>query len=149
VITKEELTEGRDISFKDEYTDQIDDNLDDLLVRINKIRNAYSKPMRVSSGWRPASINGMIKGAAPKSNHIIGCAVDIFDGSGELMKWCLANLDVIADAGLYLEDFRWTPNWIHFQSIRPKSGKRLFIPSSALALAPTKWDGQYPSKYDK
>lgn len=148
MITKDELLQGRNETFKDEYTDAIDDNIDNLLVAINKIRTAYGKPMRVTSGWRPASINGMIKGAAPKSNHIIGCAVDISDGNGELMKWCLQNLQVIADAGLYLEDFRWTPTWTHFQTVKPKSGKRIFVPSSALPLAPTRWDGKYDSKFD-
>lgn len=147
-ITKDELLQGRNETFKDEYTDAIDDNIDNLLVAINKVRAAYGKPMRVTSGWRPASINGMIKGAAPKSNHIIGCAVDIYDGNGELMKWCLQNLQVIADAGLYLEDFRWTVNWTHFQTVKSKSGKRIFVPSSALPIAPTRWDGKYDSKFD-
>lgn len=94
-------------------------------------------------------MNSMVKGASPKSNHIIGCAVDISDGSGDLMRWCLANLDVVADAGLYMEDFRWTPTWCHFQSSKPKSGKRIFVPSDALPLAPNRWDGKYDKKWDR
>jgi hypothetical protein len=149
LITKEELLQGRDEMFKDEYTEQISDNLDELLVRINKIRAAYGKPMRCSSGWRPASINGMVKGASQNSNHIIGAAVDISDGSGDLMRWCLANLKIIADAGLYMEDFRYTPTWVHFSYIKPKSGKRIFIPSAALPPAPNRWNGAYDKAYDK
>jgi len=149
MITKDELLQGRDEDYKDEYTDAISDNLDDLLIRINKVRAAYGKPMQVSSGWRPASINGMIKGAAPKSNHITGHAVDIRDGSGTLRDWCLNNLDTITKAGLYLEDFRYTNGWVHFQSVRPKSGKRIFVPSASLPPHPDAWNGKYDSKFDK
>ncbi|MEZ0209241.1 MAG: D-Ala-D-Ala carboxypeptidase family metallohydrolase [Candidatus Paceibacterota bacterium] len=148
MITKDELLAGRDETFKDEYTQQISDNLDVLLQKINVIRSAYGKPMKVTSGWRPASINGMIKGAAPKSNHITGHAVDIFDSSGALWNWCLQNLDLLKATGLYLEDRRWTPTWVHFQTIRPSSKKRIFIPSSALPLAPNAWEGKYNSTYD-
>jgi hypothetical protein len=149
MISKDELLQGRDETFKDEYTEQISDNLDSLLVKMNKVREAYGKPMKISSGWRPASINGMIKGAAPRSNHMTGDACDVFDGNGAVMKWCLDNLKLLTDLGLYLEDFRYTPNWVHFQQIRPKSGKRIFIPSEALPPAPDKWDRKYDSKYDK
>jgi hypothetical protein len=148
MITKDELLQGRDETFKDEYTDAISDNLDILLQKINVIRAAYAKPMRVTSGWRPASINGMIKGAAPKSNHMIGCAVDISDSTGALWQWCLDNLDLLKATGLYLEDRRWTPTWIHFQTVRPNSKKRIFRPSEALPTAPNLWDGKYNSKYD-
>ena len=149
MISKDELLQGRDETFKDEYTQQISDNLDDLLEAMNKVRAAYGKPMKVTSGWRPASINGMVKGAAPKSNHMVGLACDIFDGNGDLMRWVLNNLKMMSDLGLYLEDFRWTPNWVHFQCVPPKSRKRIFVPSEALALAPTKWDGHYDTKWDK
>ena len=74
MISKSELLAGRDVTFAAEYTDQISDNLDILLQKINVVRTAYGKPMKVTSGWRPASINGMIKGAAPRSNHTIGAA---------------------------------------------------------------------------
>lgn len=149
MIAKSEILQGRDKTFSDEYTDDVSNNIDVLLQKINVVRAAYAKPMKVTSGWRPASINGMIKGAAPKSNHIIGCAIDIADADGALMNWCLANLDLLCATGLYLEDFRYTPNWIHFQSIAPKSKKRIFVPSEALPPAPARWNGRYDSKWDK
>jgi hypothetical protein len=148
MITKSELLQGRDKTFADEYTEQISENLDVGLQKLNVIRAAYNAIMRVTSGWRPASINSMIKGAAPKSNHTFGLAVDIYDPDGKFWNWCLANLDLLKALGIYLEDRRWTPTWIHLQWIAPKSRKRIFTPSSALPLAPTLWDGKYDSKYD-
>ena len=148
MLTKAELLQGRDKTFADEYTEQISENLDVLLQKMNVVRSAYGKPMKVSSGWRPTSINGMIKGASPKSNHMIGCAVDISDPDGALMDWCLQNLDLLKALELHLEDFRYTPTWVHFQTVQPKSKKRIFIPSEALPPAPNRWSGKYNSKYD-
>jgi hypothetical protein len=149
MLSKDELLQGRDETYKDEYTQAISDNLDDLLEVLNQVRAAYGKPLKVVSGWRPASINGMTKGASPKSNHMTGHACDFSDGSGEFFKWCVANLELLAKLGLYLEDKRWTPTWTHVQNIPPKSRKRIYVPSEALALAPNIWDGKYDSKWDK
>lgn len=149
MISKDELLRGRDKSFPDEFTQQISDNLDELLLILNKVRAAYGNPMKVTSGWRPSSINSMVKGAAPKSNHCTGNACDFLDTDGKLMEWCLTNLQLLTDLGIYLEDFRWTPNWVHMQNLPPKSRKRIFIPSESLAPAPKRWSGSYSSTFDK
>jgi hypothetical protein len=148
MITKRELLMDRDKSFPKEYTSEVSNNLDKLLVAINIVRAAYGKPMRVTSGWRPAGVNSII-GGANRSNHMLGLAVDIADPNGELAKWLLNNLDVVSKAGLYLEDFRWTKGWVHFQIVAPKSGKRIFIPSTAPATQPNVWDGKYDPAFDK
>lgn len=149
MISKAELLDGRDKQYAKDYTQEISDNLDLLLVVINQVRAAYGKPMTVSSGWRPPSINAATPGAAKKSTHMVGNAVDIKDPDGSLMKWVLANLDLMQKLGIYLEDFRWTPDWVHFQRVPPASGKRIFVPSTAPAKAPKRWDGKYDAKYDK
>lgn len=138
----------RDKSFPKEYTQEVSDNLDKLLIAINVIRTAYAKPMRVTSGWRPSSVNGGV-GGAKRSNHMLGLAVDIADPDGTLAKWLLNNLVVVQKAGLYLEDFRWTKGWVHFQLVAPKSGRRIFIPSTAPATQPNVWDGKYDPSFDK
>lgn len=147
-ITKAELLKGRDKQYALEYTQQISDNLDQLLMAINKIRDAYGKPMIVNSGWRPPEINAATPGAATHSKHIEGLAVDIADPDGKLMEWVLANLDIEQELNLFNEDFRWTPNWVHFQLGAPKSGKRIFVPSTAPATSPNRWNGQYDEKYN-
>lgn len=152
-ITKDELLMGRDKAYPKEYTKEISDNLDQLLIAINQIRQAYNTPMKVSSGWRPAAINGAIAGAAKRSNHMLGLAVDISDRDGKLRSWVLANLDLMQKLGVYIEDFRWTSTWVHFQVVAPKSKKRIFIPYADVTknpmTAPNAWGGTYDSKYDK
>jgi hypothetical protein len=147
-ITKDELLKGRDKQYATEYSQQISDNLDKLLVPINKLRDAWGKPMIVTSGWRPPEINDSTPGAAAKSKHMYGLAVDIQDSDGSLMKWTLENLELMKELGLYMEDFRWTYNWCHYQLGAPGSGKRIFVPSSARPSSPDKWDGKYDSQYD-
>lgn len=148
MITKAELLMGRDKTHADEYTQEISDNLDILLEKINKVREAYGKPMTVNSGWRPAGINAATPGAAKSSKHCLGLAVDIADPSGEVFEWCLNNLQLLESLDLFLEDKRWTESWTHFGVGAPKSGKRIFVPSSAPASAPDAWDGTYDHKFD-
>lgn len=102
-------------------------SMEDLLRRMDKIRAAWGKSMTVSSGYRPEAVNASI-GGAKKSNHMICKAVDIADPKGELGAWCLKNLKLLEEAGLYIENPAKTTTWVHFQSVPPKSGKRVFDP---------------------
>lgn len=109
-------------------TQEIDDNLQTLLTRVNVIREAWGKPMTVTSGLRSAADQQRINPNAPKSKHLIGAAVDIYDPDKDLQKWCKDNEQILADNQLWMEDFSATPNWCHFQIFSPKSGHRWFIP---------------------
>ena len=149
MISKDELLKGRDAQYPSDYTQEISDNLDRLLAPMNQIRTAWARPMTVTSGWRPPSINAATPGAATHSKHMEGLACDIADPDGSLMAWVLSNLSLMQTLGIYFEDFRWTPNWVHFQLGPPASGKRIFVPSSAPALAPSRWDGEYDHQYDQ
>ena len=147
-ISKDEILMGRDKKYPKDYTEQISDNIDQLLIPINKIRDAYGHPMTIASGWRPPAINLSTPGAAPHSKHMIGLAVDIQDKDGSLMKWVLQNLQLMKDLNIYCEDFRYCPNWVHFGLGPPISGKRIFIPNSTRAPAPSRWTGIYDHQYD-
>lgn len=103
-------------------------NLERLHAAINKVRSAYGKPMIVTSGVRSVEDQKRINPKAMKSNHILGLACDIADADGELWAWCMDNIEILEDAGLYLEDKAATPTWVHFQAAPPKSGKRIFKP---------------------
>jgi hypothetical protein len=111
--------------------------------------NSSLKKLPITSGYRPAAINEKTANSAKKSNHMVCLAADIFDPERKLAKFCLDNLDKLAEIGLWVEDFRWTPNWTHFQIVSPKSGKRVFVPSTTPAKDPSFWDGNYDSKHDK
>jgi uncharacterized protein YcbK (DUF882 family) len=113
------------------------DNLKDLLNKVNIVRSSYGKPMRPTSGYRSMDDHLRIykdKGITDqskipmKSKHLSGLAVDILDPKQELQQWCLNNEAILVQAGLYMEDFSATTNWVHFQSVPPRSGKRYFIP---------------------
>lgn len=113
-------------------TPEIDKNLTELCARLNRVREAYAIPMTVTSGLRSqAQQDGLIaagKSNAPKSHHLTGEAADILDQSGRLKAWVKANLELIEQIGLWMEDFAHTPNWVHFQITPPRSGNRFFIP---------------------
>ncbi len=125
-ITRQEVLMGRDKEFP--LSEEQEANLTELLTALNKFRAIYGKPMKVSSGYRPESINSTVKGAAKKSNHIMCLACDFVDTSGELDKFCLNNLEVLEKCGLWLESPAHTPNWCHLQCRPPKSGRRIFLP---------------------
>lgn len=109
-------------------TGDIKSNLDVLLFRINKIRIAYGVPMVVTSGLRSQADQKRINPKAPKSNHLLGAACDISDPDGKLKEWVKANVKLLEETGLWMEDFLSTPTWCHFQIYPPKSGNRFFIP---------------------
>jgi uncharacterized protein YcbK (DUF882 family) len=133
MIKLTEILRGADFSKQPQDTQN---NLTILLERINLVRQAYGKPMIVTSGLRTLEDHYRIyrsKGIPDdkiplKSQHLFGAAVDIADSQKELQSWCLNNIQVLENSQLWLEDFKATPNWCHFQIYPPKSKKRFFMP---------------------
>ena len=84
----------------------------------------------VSSGWRPPSVNAQVPGAAPKSKHMTGQAIDLYDPDGDLDGWAFSDIGqrVLTDLGLWLEHPAATKGWCHVQSVPPRSGRRVFYP---------------------
>lgn len=148
MISKSELLQGRDQQYPNDYTQDISDNLDKLLVPMNQIRTAWGKPMIVDSGWRPPSINASTPNASTHSKHMVGLACDIADPDGSLWSWVLQNLDLMKQLDIFFEDKRWTPTWVHFQIGGPSSGHRIYVPSTAPALKPDAWDGNYDPSFN-
>ena len=123
MVTAKEVLMGRDEKYT--LTKEQIDNLFNLLPRINFIRFCYAKPLIVSSGYRPGEFNSPASGAT-KSSHLVCRAVDFVDSTGEFAKWCLDNVALLEEAGLYLEDPKHTIGWVHLQSTPTKSNP--FIP---------------------
>ena len=134
-FSRAELLMGRDKLHP--INQEQSDNLDKLIAAMNPVRHAWGKPMRVTSGYRPSSINASV-GGAKLSAHQSCQAIDIADNDGLLANFLLNNLDILEENGLYLEDPRYTiivnskgdriSGWIHLDIRGPKSGKRVFIP---------------------
>ena len=113
-------------------TPEIDQNLNILHEKINEIRDLYGIPMIVTSGLRSVEQQQNLildgKSNAPHSKHLTGQAVDIQDKDKALKNWVIANMDKMKEIGFWFEDFDHTIGWVHFQTVSPKSGKRIFIP---------------------
>lgn len=132
---------GRDQKYAAQLTDQIRDNAADLLGKINLllswaandgVRPALDRDTgtHVASGWRPPAVNDRTSNAANGSKHLTGDGGDLADtGTRDLARWCLRNLDALEEIGLWMEDPRWTPTWVHLQRLPPKSRRRVYIPS--------------------
>ena len=121
MISREEILMGRDAEYP--LTPELEANLTSLLEAVNKLREAYGKPMYVSSGYRPGKYNVAAHGA-PNSAHCLCMAVDFHDSDGALKDW--VTVGILEACGLYQEDPSRTPTWLHVQ-IRP-TRNRVFKP---------------------
>ena len=136
MITEQEYWMGRDVKYADLFTDEIKVNGLETVVRVNSLLLLADDDCvpygAVASGWRPQPLNDGTTNAAIYSKHITARACDIRDGPNrEFARWCLRHLDYLRDAEVWMEDPRWTPTWVHLQTVPPGSGKRVFIPSSS------------------
>lgn len=137
-ITIEDYWMGRDKAYPAECTDEIRKNAERTVSLVNLllfhavndelVLIASNKRSLVNSGWRPAAVNAATKGAAKKSNHMLGLACDVSDPTGSLDKWCMANLHELEEIGLWMEHPSATPGWCHLQTVPPGSGRRVFTP---------------------
>lgn len=136
MITLEDYYMGRDIVFKDDLSDEIRANAKTTVEHANKLLARYiastgdARPRRVTSGWRPPSVNEKVSGAAKRSNHMVGRAVDIADASCALKRWLVTPAGQVAliECGLWMEHPDATPTWVHVQIVPPRSGSRIFRP---------------------
>lgn len=125
MITLKEFLMGRDTEYP--LTLELAINAASLLASVNYLRGRYGKSMKVSSGYRPGRYNRKAKGSR-RSSHLTCEAIDLHDPNGDIKKWCLAHLDELVKAGLYLEDPDHTPGWVHLTTRAPASGNRIFLP---------------------
>jgi hypothetical protein len=137
MLTLEQFWMGRDRSYAAQLTAAIRADAAETLRRANLLltRFAHANPANtaargVSSGWRPPEVNAATPGAAKKSNHMLGRALDIADTDGALDGWLMtpAGQIALADIGLWLEHPSSTPHWCHVQTVPPGSGRRVFYP---------------------
>jgi hypothetical protein len=128
VITLADFYMGRDRRFPDELTDEKRSNAEETIDKANQLLERFGETRKVNSGWRPASINKSTVGAAPKSKHMECLAIDLEDKDGSLDAWCLENLEVLQEIGLWLESPESSPGWCHIQIVPPRSGNRVFKP---------------------
>lgn len=112
-----------------ELTKEVKDNAIVLLNRVNQLLKelGYTKA-DVSSGFRPSAANAATKGAAKKSLHMLGKAVDIADPKHELYKKIEAKPELLKKYGLWMEHKEDAPTWCHLDcsSLRTDREVRIF-----------------------
>lgn len=139
MITYDQYMRGRDTAYPQYMTPQIKANALVTIEKANALIEAALKdgvdfeinPVTgsvVSSGWRPPQINATTPGAKPKSLHLTGEAIDIYDPDGDLDDWCMANINFLRQLGLSMEHPSATKGWCHVQTRPPKSGRVCFYP---------------------
>jgi hypothetical protein len=91
----------------------------------------------IASGWRPPAVNDRTSNAAAKSAHITGEGIDLqdlVDQGRPLARFaliCARPGGLLEELGLYMERPQWTDDWVHLQIRAPRSGRRVYVPSSA------------------
>jgi len=138
-ITLENYLAGRDSVYFHDFTPEIKANAEKTVLLTNALLavletekiplEAHPNTLSiVSSGWRPPQINSQVKGAAVRSKHMTGEAIDLYDPDGLIDEYLLTHPEPMIALGLYLEHPSATKGWAHVQIIPPKSGNRVFYP---------------------
>lgn len=125
MITRAEYLMGREVS--DPINEILEVNVAVLLYRVNRLLKAYGLPVALSSGYRPVGVNANVGGSA-RSAHITCQAIDLKDPTGLLAAFIAKMPDCLETFDLYLEDPSATKGWVHLQTRKTASGKRVFKP---------------------
>ncbi len=125
----------------DSLSPELQGNANTLIPKVNELLSQFGEYRKVNSGLRSLEHHleiYRIKNEARKSKglpelkvpmnsaHLSAQAVDLEDADRELTKWCLLNLKILEECGLWMEDPNSATTWVHLQ-IRPTKN-RVFIP---------------------
>lgn len=102
---------------------QAEAEADGVVFPINKATKSGVSGQTLG-GFRPQA--GTV--GASNSAHKTGEAVDLFDPTGAIDAWCMANQDRLKAHGIYIEHPSATKGWSHWSTRRPGSGNTVFHP---------------------
>ncbi len=115
-----------------DLTPEVLKNAEDLIARVNALLKeiGWTKPVSISSGFRPAAVNSKIQNAAKRSAHMTGKALDIFQDKkdaqelGRLIRKIQDNQGVkgiLGRHGLMMESLEATigknSDWVHIDTV--------------------------------
>ena len=105
---------------KEQY---IVNNLQNLAILLQKIRDRAGVPLHVNSGYRCKALNDVIGGAS-NSDHLFGAAADItcYDNK---MLWSTI-IDMIKNGEIECRQaiYEYSGRWIHISVNHPKNSKK-------------------------
>lgn len=130
MITLTDYFMGRDAAYPLAMTPQIEKNAQLTVSLANALLVRFGEGRRVNSGWRPATVNAVTRGAAVNSKHITAQAIDLADPEGDLDDWLMSHegQEAMIELGLWHEHPAATKGWAHLQTVPPRSGNRTFYP---------------------
>lgn len=119
-----------------ELTDEVKANMDELRTCVNELLEelGWDKDPDTTSGFRPSAVNAGVAGAAKKSAHMQGLALDLMDDKAQtLAKKIQSRPDLLKKYGLWLENPEYTKgsntNWVHLDKKERKDRpSRVFNP---------------------
>ena len=119
--------------FKYEWTDlktSVQQNVVDLLIRLNILRRECGIPFIPTSGYRSPQ-HAIAIGSSPRSTHCFGKSIDLKDPHGEIYKWLKNHPKDMEELGFWVEHERHTGlgkshRWIHIQT-KPASRRFFYI----------------------
>lgn len=126
MIMRSDYLMGRDVKWP--LTVEQEMEVTKLLASVQGLFADCPVPLSVSSGYRPAAVNAQVPNSAKRSAHMYCQAVDLKDPEGNLARYMLLNVSLLDKWDLYLEDPSYTKGWVHLQTRRTRSGRRIFKP---------------------
>ena len=106
---------------------EVQQNIEELLEVLDDLREFYGKPIKISSGYRCATLNKLV-GGSPTSAHVIGYAADLqpvgdtFENfKAEVLRW-LDKSGVKFDQCI-IEKSK-SAQWVHFGLFNRKGQQR-------------------------
>lgn len=121
MISRLEILKGQ------ECPPELEENLSNLLIALNKFRTIYGIPMITTSGYRDPNHNADI-GGAPHSAHCLCLAADFSDPDPHPLRWfCLKNQNILVQCGLFMEaPTSDEDSHVHLTIRSPQSGNIVF-----------------------
>lgn len=92
---------------------------------LDPIREAAGVPIIVTSGYRPAALNALVRGA-PNSDHLYGLAADIH-ALGHSVDWLLAVIRGIAPSIPLKRAINEFGSWVHVSIELGNAPRREFL----------------------
>ena len=107
-------------------TEEVKKKLERLINEVlDPIREAYGKPIRVSSGYRCRRLNTAV-GGAKTSQHLYGEAADLIPADGDtrrlffLIKKMIDEGKITCGQLIWEYGTRYAPKWVHISLETPK-----------------------------
>jgi len=92
--------------------ESLHDNLADLMVTMDRIRDVLGKPVRITSAYRSPEVNAAIRGAK-NSAHLRGLAADFVCGGQDPKDICRQIIDAGIEFDQLIAEYRGGQRWVH------------------------------------